>query len=98
MKILSVGDLIGEIGLNKARETIEKIRKEENIDFIIVNGENVAEGMGITLKNFNIFSTKLIIPLESLFEIIAINSKTSADKFNKIPTIKNAINTPFKYL
>lgn len=53
MKILSVGDLIGEIGLNKARETIEKIRKEENIDFIIVNGENVAEGMGITLKNFN---------------------------------------------
>lgn len=53
MKILVVGDLIGEIGLNKARETIEKIRKEEKIDFIIVNGENVAEGMGITLKNFN---------------------------------------------
>lgn len=53
MKILSVGDLIGEIGLNKAREIVGKLKKDENIDFIIVNGENVAEGMGITLKNFN---------------------------------------------
>ncbi len=53
MRILSVGDLIGEIGLKKAKEVVEKLKKEEKIDFIIVNGENVAEGMGITLKNFN---------------------------------------------
>ena len=30
-----------------------KIVKDENVDFIICNGENVAEGMGITEKNFN---------------------------------------------
>ena len=53
MKILAIGDLIGEIGLKKAREVVEKIKKEEIIDFIIVNGENVAEGMGITKKNFD---------------------------------------------
>lgn len=53
MKILAIGDLIGEIGLKKAREVVEKIKKEEVIDFIIVNGENVAEGMGITKKNFD---------------------------------------------
>ena len=28
------------------------IREKENIDFVIVNGENSAEGMGITEKNF----------------------------------------------
>ena len=29
------------------------IKEKENIDFTIVNGENSAEGMGITEKNFN---------------------------------------------
>lgn len=53
MRILSVGDLIGEGGLKKAKEIVERLRREENIDFIIVNGENVAEGMGINLKLFN---------------------------------------------
>ena len=53
MKILAVGDLIGESGLNKAKEIIKEIKEKEQIDFIIVNGENVAEGMGITLKHFN---------------------------------------------
>ncbi len=53
MKILAVGDLIGESGLNKAKEIIKELKEKENIDFIIVNGENVAEGMGITLKHFN---------------------------------------------
>ncbi len=53
MKILSVGDLIGESGLKKAQEIVEDIKEKYNIDFIIVNGENVAEGMGINQKCFN---------------------------------------------
>ncbi len=53
MRILSVGDLIGESGLNKANEIVLELKEKENIDFIIVNGENVAEGMGITFKHFN---------------------------------------------
>ena len=53
MKVLAVGDLIGESGFNKLSEEIEKIKKENNIDFIIVNGENVADGMGITKKLFD---------------------------------------------
>ncbi len=53
MNILAIGDLVGEIGLNKLEEEIEKIKKEYEIDFIIVNGENVAEGMGITKKAFD---------------------------------------------
>ncbi len=50
MKILAVGDIVGENGLKKAKEIIPNLKKEKNIDFIIVNGENVAGGMGITEK------------------------------------------------
>ena len=52
MKILAIGDLVGKVGLNKLNECIEDIKKEEQIDFIIVNAENVAEGMGITEKDY----------------------------------------------
>lgn len=53
MKILAVGDLIGSAGIRKLKNTLSKIRERENIDFVIVNGENSAEGMGITERNFN---------------------------------------------
>lgn len=52
MKILAVGDIVGENGLKKAKEILPNLKKEKNIDFIIVNGENSAGGMGITEKLF----------------------------------------------
>lgn len=52
MKILAVGDIVGESGVRKLKELLPKIRREENIDFVITNGENSAGGMGITEKNF----------------------------------------------
>ena len=52
MKILAVGDIVGESGVKKLKEILPKIKKEENIDFVITNGENSAGGMGITEKNF----------------------------------------------
>ena len=53
MKILAVGDIVGSIGLKKLKEVLPMLKKENNIDFVIVNGENVAGGMGITEKDFN---------------------------------------------
>lgn len=53
MNILAVGDLVGDIGLKKLSQEIKKIKKENEIDFIIVNGENVAEGMGIIKRQFD---------------------------------------------
>lgn len=53
MNILAVGDLVGENGLGKLEEVLPKIREEYQIDFVIVNAENVAGGMGITFKTFN---------------------------------------------
>ncbi len=52
MKILAVGDLVGTAGLKKFEKEYKEIKEKENIDFCIVNAENVAEGMGITEKAF----------------------------------------------
>ncbi len=40
-------------GIKELKAQIENIKKEDQIDFTIVNAENVAEGMGITQNNFN---------------------------------------------
>lgn len=53
MKILAVGDLVGEGGVKKLKDALPKIKEEENVDFVIVNAENSAGGMGITTKIFN---------------------------------------------
>lgn len=53
MRILAVGDIVGSVGLKKLNEVLPNLKKEKNIDFVIVNGENVAGGMGITQKDFN---------------------------------------------
>ena len=53
MRILAVGDIVGENGVKKAISVLNNIKEEKNIDFIIVNGENAAGGMGITKKIFD---------------------------------------------
>lgn len=53
MKILAVGDLVGETGLERLKKDLPNLQEAENIDFTIVNGENVAGGMGMTTKNFH---------------------------------------------
>ena len=53
MRVLAVGDLVGESGVKKLREILPKLRKEAKIDFVIVNAENSAGGMGITTAIFN---------------------------------------------
>lgn len=53
MKILAVGDLVGKSGYLKFKKELPELVKKENINFVIVNGENVADGMGITEKLYN---------------------------------------------
>lgn len=50
MKILIIGDIVGINSVKKIKETIPKYKEQNNIDFIIANGENSADGMGITFK------------------------------------------------
>ena len=48
MNILIIGDIVGESGVKKAKDTINQMKRNNNIDFVIANAENSAEGMGIT--------------------------------------------------
>ena len=52
MKVLAVGDIVGTAGINKLKQSLKQITEKEKIDFVIVNAENSAEGMGITEKNY----------------------------------------------
>ena len=53
MRVLTVGDIVGENGLDKLKQILPKLKEEKKIDFIIVNAENTAGGMGLTLKTWN---------------------------------------------
>ena len=60
MKILAVGDIVGSAGIRKLKKELPQIIETEKIDFVIVNGENSAEGMGMTENNFrDIISEKV---------------------------------------
>lgn len=49
MKILAIGDVVGECGLTYLKKTLSSVIREYGIDFTIVNGENTLPGSGISL-------------------------------------------------
>jgi metallophosphoesterase (TIGR00282 family) len=48
MRTLFVGDVVGRPGRDAVETLLPRLRAELEIDFCIVNGENVADGVGIT--------------------------------------------------
>ena len=48
MRILMVGDVVGKRGREATLDLVPALRREHQIDFVIVNGENAAAGIGIT--------------------------------------------------
>jgi metallophosphoesterase (TIGR00282 family) len=48
MRILFVGDIFGRPGREAVRRFVPEIRRDENVDFVIANGENASHGAGIT--------------------------------------------------
>jgi 2',3'-cyclic-nucleotide 2'-phosphodiesterase len=50
LRILFLGDIVGEPGRKAVISRLPFIKTEEEIDFIIANGENAAGGRGITPK------------------------------------------------
>lgn len=46
--LLFIGDIVGDDGCNFFAEKIFDLKKSKNIDIVIVNGENSAQGNGIT--------------------------------------------------
>ena len=50
LNILFLGDIVGEPGRRAVIDLLPRLREREAIDFVIVNGENSANGRGITPK------------------------------------------------
>ena len=48
MNILFVGDVTGNAGMQKATESIGRLRRQYKADFVVVNGENATDIYGIS--------------------------------------------------
>jgi metallophosphoesterase (TIGR00282 family) len=50
VKLLFIGDIVGQPGRRAVAELLPKLRQQHALDFVIANGENSAGGSGITPK------------------------------------------------
>jgi 2',3'-cyclic-nucleotide 2'-phosphodiesterase len=50
LKVLMLGDIVGQTGCRLVFFHLKKLLKKHNPDFVIINGENSADGFGITPK------------------------------------------------
>ena len=48
MKVLAIGDIMGEPGRRAVARALPRLVSQQQIDVVIGNGENVAGGFGIT--------------------------------------------------
>ena len=51
MRIMCIGDVVGSVGCAFLRERLPQFKRQQQIDFVICNGENSADGNGITPKS-----------------------------------------------
>ena len=48
MRILCIGDVVGSVGCRFLRSKLPSLKKIKGVDFVIANGENSADGNGLT--------------------------------------------------
>lgn len=48
MNVLCIGDVVGAVGCRHLEQTLPRVKRELAVDVCIVNGENSADGNGIT--------------------------------------------------
>jgi len=52
VKAAMIGDVVGEHGIETLEAKLPALIKEQNLNFVTVNGENAAEGFGMTESDF----------------------------------------------
>lgn len=52
MRFLVIGDVIGRTGRRAVKEVLPSLKEKLSIDFVVLNGENLAHGNGITKPTF----------------------------------------------
>ena len=61
MKILTIGDVVGEAGLDALHALLRRIKRDTGADFVIVNGENTLHDRN--LSNSQKFIAPDIVPV-----------------------------------
>ena len=52
MRILYIGDIMGDRGIEAVSRFLPEIKKQEKVDLVIAQAENVTAGKGISLSDF----------------------------------------------
>lgn len=52
MRVMLIGDVVGRPGRRVILHFLDRIRREQQLDLVVANGENSAEGSGITPQIF----------------------------------------------
>ncbi|MBQ2696556.1 MAG: TIGR00282 family metallophosphoesterase [Clostridia bacterium] len=73
MNVLAIGDIVGDVGCEMFLEHIDGIKKQYEIDFCIVNGENACSNNGITRK-------KAELLLENGADVLTLGNHTFRQK------------------
>ena len=93
MRILVLGDVVGEPGCKLVETYVPQLRSELALDFIVVNGENAAHGKGITSgiakRWFDELGVNVITTGNHAFDVKGI-----ASYFNTEPRIIRPANYP----
>ena len=53
MNLLFIGDVVGQPGRRAIADLLPALRQRLKLDFVVANGENIADGAGITRKTAN---------------------------------------------
>lgn len=86
MKILIVGDVFSKLGRASFEENLKKIKEQEKINFIIVNGENTSHGKGLNEKHYKWY-------LEQGVNVITLGNHAYQNKsiYNFIDDVNNVV-------
>jgi metallophosphoesterase (TIGR00282 family) len=52
MRVLFLGDIVGKPGVTLVKNALPRLIAREQLDLVIANAENAADGSGLTLKDF----------------------------------------------
>ena len=92
MKILLVGDVVGQPGRHALSRGLPKIVSSQNIDFTVVNIENAAGGFGIT---YDIYEEFLTLPIDVMTSGNHIYSKKQfVDHMDQFVNLIRPLNFP----
>lgn len=53
MRVLYIGDIMGEAGMRVVGHVLPELRKSHAIDLVLAQSENVSEGKGLTVADFH---------------------------------------------